>query len=384
VRILFSSTWGYGHVFPQVPLARALVAAGHTVLWATNEQACARVAAAGLSVVPAGLGRQGVAQVEHRLRATTVGLRPQDRAAFAFPNMFGEWTTPAMVTDLLPLARRWRPDLMVHEQAELASPLVGAALGVPSITHAFGAAVPTAFLTEAGERVAWLWAEQGLQTPDFAGSFTSAYVDICPPSVQSGSLDHVGVRQPMRPVIYSGESPGALPTILQVDDPRRVVYVTLGTVQNHVPVLVAAVRALADLGTRILVTVGADADPAALGRQPDHVGVERWVSQSEVLPRCDVLVSHAGSGTFLGALSLGLPQLCLPQAADQFRNAAAVVSRGAGLALHPDEAAPTAINEAVSRLLSEGSFREAALCVAEEIDAMPAPADVVQVLEHLC
>jgi len=178
VRILFSSTWGYGHVFPQVPLARALVAAGHTVLWATNEQACARVAAAGLSVVPAGLGRQGVAQVEHRLRATTVGLRPQDRAAFAFPNMFGEWTTPAMVTDLLPLARRWRPDLMVHEQAELASPLVGAALGVPSITHAFGAAVPTAFLTEAGERVAWLWAEQGLQTPDFAGSFTSAYVDI--------------------------------------------------------------------------------------------------------------------------------------------------------------------------------------------------------------
>lgn len=65
MRVLFSSTWGYGHVFPMVPLARAFRDAGHDVLWATNEPACGQVAAAGLAVAPAGLGTQGVAEVEN-------------------------------------------------------------------------------------------------------------------------------------------------------------------------------------------------------------------------------------------------------------------------------------------------------------------------------
>lgn len=383
MRILFSSTWGYGHVFPMVPLARAFSEAGHTVCWATNEQACVTVAAAGLDAVPAGLDSHGVAEAEQRLRASIVGLPPQERAAFAFPNMFGEWATPPMVKDLLPLARSWRPDLLVHEAAEHASALVGAVLGVPSVTHAFGGAVPAPFLAEAGQRLAWLWAEHGMEAPPFAGSFTSTYLDICPPELQPISFDHVGARQPLRPVPYTGETLGALPDILQDDDPRPVVYLTLGTVWNHARAIATALDAFADLGTRVLVAVGPKGDPAALGPQPDHVSVERWVCQSEVLPRCTAVVSHAGSGTFLGALSLGLPQVCLPQAADQFRNAAAVVDSGAGLALHPDAATPAAINEAVGRILVEPSFREAALRVAEDIRAMPGPAEVVSVLERL-
>ncbi len=36
MRILFSSTWGFGHIFPMVPLARACAALGHDVRWATG------------------------------------------------------------------------------------------------------------------------------------------------------------------------------------------------------------------------------------------------------------------------------------------------------------------------------------------------------------
>ena len=82
-------------------------------------------------------------------------------------------------------------------------------------------------------------------------------------------------------------------------------------------------------------------------------------------------------------MSHGLPQLCLPQAADQFRNAQGAVRSGAGLALHPDEATPEAIAQAARRILVEDSFRDAAAGLAEDIRAMPSPTEVVTALVGL-
>lgn len=379
MRVLFSSTWGYGHVFPMVPLAQACMAAGHEVLWASNEPARPLVEAAGVAFASAGLSTDGVRSVEQRTRSHLQALLPQDRAAFAFPHMFGAWAAPVMVADLLPLAAEWRPDVLVHEAAELASPLVGAVLGTPSVTHSFGGAVPPQFLTEAGDRLAALWSDHGQALPPYAGCLQSGYLDICPPSVQPIDVGHVPVRQLLRPVSWTGPAPVQLPPYLQPDD-RPLVYVTLGTVNNHAPVLRTAVGRLSGLDVRVLAALGADGDPGVLGTQPPNVVVERWVPQSRVLEHCDVVVSHAGSGTFLGALAAGLPQLGLPQAADQFRNATAGVRCGAALSLHPDDADGEAIATAVLRLLREPSFRAAAGDVAAEIAAMPAPADVVDAL----
>ena len=382
MRILFSSTWGFGHVFPMVPLAKALTGAGHEVLWATSSDAGDLVASAGLDVLPAGLAGDELAELRCRLGALASDVAPVQRAAFMYPRLFGEGATPPMVADLLPLARDWRPDLLVHEQGELAAPLVGALLGVPVVAHSFGGAVPAELIADAGERLAPLWAQHGLTIPPHAGCFISAYLDICPPEVQSVPLGHLARVQPLRPVPYTGEESGALPACIEDGGPP-LVYLTLGTVQNRSPVLRAAVQALADLPIRVLVTVGPDGDADALGSQPPHVTVERWVPQTQALPHCAVVVSHAGSGTFLGTLAQGLPQLCLPQAADQFRNAQGGLRSGAALALNPPDATASAIAEAVRRLLDEESFRSAAGRVAEAIREMPSPAEVVAVLEQI-
>ena len=191
--------------------------------------------------------------------------------------------------------------------------------------------------------------------------------------------DHIGSVQALRPVADTGPRPAVVPDYL-AEDERPLVYLTLGTVRNRSPVLHDAVVALAALPVRLLVTVGPDGDPAVLGDQPANVRVERWVHQPQVLEHCSVVVSHAGSGTFLGALAQGLPQLCLPQAADQFRNAEGGARSGAALVLRPDEAGPDAIAAAVARLLTEESFRSAAVLLAGEIAAMPSPAEVAGVL----
>lgn len=382
MRVLFSSTWGYGHVFPMVPLAQACLATGHDVLWVSNEPARSLVEAAQIPFAPAGLSTQGVRDAEQRNRSHVQRLAPQDRAAFAFPHLFGAWAAPAMTADLLPLASAWQPDVLVHEAAELASPLVGAVLGVPSLTHSFGGAVPPQFLTEAGQRLEHLWSEHGQSLPPYGGCLQSVYLDICPPSVQPIDLSHIPVRQAVKPVSWTGPVPALLPPYLQPDD-RPLVYLTLGTVNNRAPVLGTAMEMLGALPVRVLAAIGPDGDPDAFGPQPPNVAVERWVPQSRVLEHCDAVVSHAGSGTFLSALALGLPQLCLPQAADQFRNSAAGVRRGAALALNPDEATGEDIATSVLRLLREASFRAAAGDVATEVAAMPAPADVVGMLAAL-
>jgi len=165
-----------------------------------------------------------------------------------------------------------------------------------------------------------------------------------------------------------------------VTEPERLVYVTLGTVQNDPVLLREVVAGVAALPVRVLVAVGPHADPGSMGEQPAHVRVERWVDQAEVLSRCTAVVSHAGSGTFLGALARGLPQLCLPQAADQFRNAEGGVAAGAALALAPTEASTASVRAAVERVLTDDGLRAAAGRVAAEIAAMPAPDEVARLL----
>jgi UDP:flavonoid glycosyltransferase YjiC (YdhE family) len=110
------------------------------------------------------------------------------------------------------------------------------------------------------------------------------------------------------------------------------------------------------------------------------VHVARYIPQTQLLEHCAVVVSHAGSGTFLAALAAGLPQVCIPQAADQFFNAAACAKAGAGIAVGPDALSVEAVRDAVGTLLDDTTHRDAARRVSREIASMPSPSDVVDKL----
>jgi UDP:flavonoid glycosyltransferase YjiC (YdhE family) len=372
MRVLFSSTSGFGHVIPMFPLANAFRAGGHEVLWATAAQSMPLVTAAGIDAVASGASGPEEAEIRRELRTLGDAVEPAARGAFVFPRMFGAALTPPMVADLMGIARRWEPDLLVHENAELAAPLVGAAYGIPSVTHAFGGAVPVGPLIESSERLAGLWQAHGLEVPPYAGCFRSGYLDICPTSVQAMSTEHIEHIQPLRPVVDT------TPTSGTTGEP--LVYVTMGTVQQRPELLRDVVAGVAALPVRVLVALGPQTDAAVLGEQPGNVQVESWVDQTEVLGRCTAVVSHGGSGTFLGALARGVPQLCLPQAADQFRNADGGGRAGVSMALAPAEVTPDAVRTAVERLLSDPDLRLGAQRVAAEIAAMPAPEAVVALL----
>ena len=365
--MLFSSTSGHGHVIPMLQLATAFREAGHDVLWATAEQALPLVTAAGIEAVASGASGAEEAAVRGAVRSLGEQLAGPARAAFVFPRMFGEALTPPMAADLVGIARDWAADLLIHEQAELAAPLAAALLAVPSVTHSFGTAVPAGALDESARLLAGLWQSHGLEVPQYAGCYRAGYLDICPPSVQTMPVDHIAHVQPLRPV---AAGPVAAPA-------EPLVYVTLGTVHQGADLLREVVAGVAGLGLPVLVAVGPRMSPDSLGEQPAHVQVESWVDQPAVLGRCSAVVSHGGSGTFFGALACGLPQLCLPQAADQFRNSEGGERAGASLTLRPEEVSAASVRAHVERLLSDRDLRSGAERVATEIAAMPAPEQVV-------
>jgi UDP:flavonoid glycosyltransferase YjiC (YdhE family) len=82
----------------------------------------------------------------------------------------------------------------------------------------------------------------------------------------------------------------------------------------------------------------------------------------------------------LATLSRGLPQCCLPQAADQFNNARAGAAFGASIAIEPQAASATAIETAIATLLEDARYRDRARLVAADIASMPFPDEVATMI----
>ncbi|MDQ3896714.1 MAG: glycosyltransferase [Actinomycetota bacterium] len=385
MRVLVTTPAGLGHVHPMVPLARALAAGGHQVLWAVPADGVVHVERAGIPAVPTGApGLTRPADVIRRYPELQ-GLAPAEVPDVLFGKMFGAVGAPAILADLAPVAREWRPDLVLADAAEFAGHIVAAELGVPSVTKGFGPLLPEPRVAAAGDEVAPLWKSRGLEPRPYGGCYDHLYIDIYPPELDGGAAPHVARRQLLRPVTDDGypptSSPPPFPDLPSGPSGVPRVYATMGTVFNDPDAVRVLLAALGELDVAVLVTVGHQIDPGGFGSPPPNVRIERYVSQAAVLPHCAVVVSHAGSGTVLATISHGLPQLCLPQGADQFLNANAIASAGAGISLPPGQATADAVGGAVVRLLEDVSFTGAAGRVRRSIESMPAPEDIVAVLE---
>ncbi|WP_410652272.1 glycosyltransferase [Amycolatopsis sp. cmx-4-54] len=323
MRVLFASLASVGHTYPLIPLAIAARDAGHEVHFAAGEN------------VHAPLLRNG--------------LRPF-RPADAFYEIYAE--------DLEPELARLRPDLVVHEWGQPGVAIAAENAGIPGLWHGFGRMYPDGI---------------GLEPP---ARPVRPHFDICPQSLQDKNFLATAERVALRPVPYSEP---AVPPWRVEKSARPLIYLTLGTAFGTPEILTTVIRGLAPLGAPVVVASGR-VRPEELGAVPDNVTVRSWIAQADLLPHVDVVVHHGGSGTTLGALSVGVPQLILPQGADQFANAEALRAAGAALSLHPGEPSAEAVTEHIGNLLGRNAHRDAARAIAEEIARMPSPAEIARAL----
>ncbi|HET9052359.1 MAG TPA: nucleotide disphospho-sugar-binding domain-containing protein, partial [Candidatus Dormibacteraeota bacterium] len=359
------------------------VAAGDDVAFATAAGFCPAVERAGFRAFPAGLSLPDQLRLAAE-RFPEQHALPHGRERFeAFvPRMLAGVAAPARAADLLGLLEAWRPDVLVHDETDFGGPVAATVAGIPYADHSVGPLRPLDMARLARATLEPLWSEHGVDLGEFGGLFHHLYLDVCPPSLQSPEIALVPVAQRMQnTAIDTGDE--RLPEWIERLRAVPVVYVSLGTIFNQRrDVFGAILDGLHGEDVEVIVTVGAENDPAALGSQPDNVHVERFIPQSALLPRCDVAVNQGGTA-ILPILAHGLPMLLVPQGANQFHNAQACTAAGVARALNPGEVTADAVRRDVHALLQEPAYRERAAAVARELAAMPGPDEGVRRVRRL-
>jgi UDP:flavonoid glycosyltransferase YjiC (YdhE family) len=320
-------------------LARAAAAAGHAV--ATTGRRSAVGPDFDLDFFPTGRERPPK-------RIPMRGI-DRDREQREFRGFAGR---PAheRADELQALCAEWRPDVLVCDETDFGALLVAERLGLR---------YASVFTTAPG------FIPRDLRVALRARLVLSPF----PPSLRDPGPAHC-----FRTVAGSRSGDGT-----------RTVYFTLGTVFNleSGDLFARVLAGLRGLEVDVVATVGRQLDPAELGQQPERIRVERYLPHSAVLPGCDAVVSHGGSGTVLGALAHGLPSVLLPMGADQPWNADRCEELGAAVVLDAMRATPDDVREAVSTVLEDPRYRAAAECVRDEIRALPDVGHAVGLLERL-
>ncbi|MGY1712582.1 glycosyltransferase [Geodermatophilus sp. SYSU D00758] len=382
MRVLVAALPAFGHLYPLMPLAAALRAAGEDVVLATADPVAAPLRAAGWRVEEVPCDVAGGRRELIRTRPELAELPPAERWRLGNA-LFAELLPATTAPRLLDVVARLRPDLVIYEDADLGAAVAGAVTAVPVVRHGLGP-LPGAVQERLADTLRENWPVPGTAPPEGPAVLGIRYLDTYPPALRTGPAELPIPAIPMRPVPWSDpEVP--MPAWVLASRSRPLVYLTLGTVPFvALPVLREAARGLAALDVDVLVATGPEGDPGALRPLPEHVQVTRFLPQAAVLEHVGLVVHHGGSGTTLACLARGLPQLVLPQALpDQALNAANVHAAGAGLALPPHEVTADTVADRARTLLREPRYSERAHRVREDVDRMPSPAETVPALRAL-
>ncbi len=366
-RILLGAFGDPGHAFPMIALGRALAARGHDVTLQTWERWRTHVEAEGMRFAAA---------PEYHIFPN--GPQPLD---------FYEAVVHA-TRDTLPLVRELEPEVAVADILTLAPALAAELHGVPLATliphvhphppegapiYSIGARFPRTAFGRALWRRASRPVGKALEHGRRDLNDVRAHLHLPP-------LDHVhgGISRRLALVgtFPQLEYPRAWPTYAHVvgpliwepptpdvelppgNDPLVLIAPSTAQDPKH-RLLQAALRGLADAPVRVLATYNRRLPPRPLP-VPANARIVEWVSYARTMPRCDLVVCHAGHGTLARALVSGCAVVACPVAGDMNENAARLDWAGAGVRLPRRFISPRPLRLAVERALEEPAIRERA------------------------
>ncbi|MEX2196520.1 MAG: nucleotide disphospho-sugar-binding domain-containing protein [Thermoleophilaceae bacterium] len=390
LRLLLAAFGDPGHAFPAIALGRALAARGHDVCLQTWERWREHVE---------GEGMRFAAAPEYQVFPTRERpLEPYQaavRAAVETRPLVAELEPHVVVADILTLAPALAAELEGRPWATLVPHVLPTpAPGFPP--YSVGARLPR---TRAGGAL-WGLLEPVVRIGERRGrdelNGARTRVGLAPLEHLHGGISRqlaivatfpqleyprqwhpsVRVTGPLlweQPFGEVEEPPGDAPLVL----------VAPSTSQDpDQRMLRAALEGLAGEPVRVLATTNRRPPPEPVP-VPANARLVDWLSYARTMPRCSVVVCHAGHGTVARALACGVPVVACPAAGDMAENAARVAWAGAGVALPRRLATARGVRLAVRRVLGEPGFAATAgrlRAWAERNDGAELAADAVEAL----
>ena len=397
MRVLFTTQPAASHWYQLVPLAQALESAGHEVAFASTPGFCPTIEAKGFRTFRAGADEteEEAKQIREQV-ARSEELPPQVPAMrYGFAGIRADRALP----DLLDIIRDWHPHVVVREHTEFAGCVAAERAGIPHATYQLAA--PALFFFRAVEEpLNRLLASVGLPsgTPGKPADTLYRYLLLYPrpSSLWNPEVPVPSTMHAFRYTSFKQSAEEALPEwVAELEEQpdaqgerRPTVYATLGTVNNDRTDIVSAIlEGLREEPINLMLTVGRNGDPLEFGEQPANVHVERFIPQNLLLPQCDLVVTHGGSGTMLDALSHGLPMVIIPIAADQPVNAQLCVELGVARVVTPEGRTEMElaheIRKAAQEVLREPRYRQNAQRLQREMEELPGLEYPVALLETL-
>ena len=384
MRVLFGVSGWQSHYFTVAPLAWAFRVAGHEVLITTQPGLTEVVRRSGMPTKPAGPDVDLVNIRRQSLSFQDAGARDGDLGDGPAPEILALWreATQSNLTDVVALAERWRPDLVVADPMCPAGLVAAHVLRVPGIRYQLA---PDPIVgSAAGEAI--LPMLPGFYEPyerfglRIEGDPATHTVDPCPPSLLPPPAAN---RIQMRYVPYNG--PGAAPTNLPRRPGRPRVCLTWGTTlartfgERFVVSQNLLIDALAALDIELVVAID-DYQRAMIDQVKPNLHIVVGAPLHILVPECDVIVHQGGAGSVLTAARYGLCQLSVSYLPDQAHVARALAETGAGIHLVGAQTEARDIQESVLSLLSEPAYATAANRLRREILEQPSPNQIVREL----
>lgn len=144
----------------------------------------------------------------------------------------------------------------------------------------------------------------------------------------------------------------------RLDPRRKLVYVSMGTLQNRIGSIFRSVAtACRDMPVQLVISVGGRGDTSLLGDLPGDPVLVQYAPQIELLQESDLCITHAGLNTTLECLASGVPMLAIPITNDQPGVAARIDYGNFGRRLFLNQISEKNIRNTVESLLADPQVR---------------------------
>jgi len=392
-------TGSQGHARAVLPLARAVAEAGHEVLVATPpdlaevfEPEPMRVEA----VLP-GIVESITHMVQERERAEQEGAeRPRLNAR---EQLIATASGPHVTTAyqaMYPLAKEFRPDIVVRDGAELAGTLIAEQLGIPHLSVPSGAGNmvdPAGLVDQLNERRQ----ELGLPREDDPKAVHRyGRFDCLPARTSFAAFDLPEPFTYQQPAVV-GRDEGLTPELAALPADSPLVIASVGTalpmlgafrefgidplegMEDPDVTVQAIIGGLSRLECQAVVaTAGFPVGDIEIG---DNVHVVERMPQPALLECAQLFLTHAGYNSIREAVRNGVPMAALPQFGDQPHNARRLEELGLGKVI--PQTTPESVHETCRAVLDDAAVTAEIRRTQRETLALPGIAAAVAHLESL-